>query len=320
MIRRGAMLAIALTVCAAASAQEYPNRPVRMIMPYPAGGATDIIGRLVAENLSVPLGQQVLVDNRGGASALLGTAAAAKSPPDGYTIVMLTSTNAINQTLQSKLPFDLRNDFAPITLIAKAAQMLVIHPEIPAKSLEEFVAYAKARPGKLNYGSAGVGVSGHLAMEALKSRAGMDLVHIAYKGGAPVMTDLLGGQIAAMFSNAIGVMPYIRNGKMRALGVSSSERSVLTPDVPTIAERGYPGFEVSAWFGIAAPAGTPRPIVSRLNGETTKLLANPQVQEKLLALGAETTRPYSIEQFAQFIKDDIVRWAESLKAANVKPE
>ena len=148
----------------------------------------------------------------------------------------------------------------------------------------------------------------------------MDLVHIAYKGGAPVMTDLLGGQIAAMFSNAIGVMPYIRNGKMRALGVSSSERSVLTPEVPTIAERGYPGFEVSAWFGIAAPAGTPRPIVSRLNGETTKLLANPQAQEKLLALGAEPTRPYSIEQFTQFIRDDIVRWAESLKAANVKPE
>ena len=302
------------------TAQDYPARPVRLIMPYPAGGATDIVGRLVAQNLSSAIGQPVVVDNRPGASALLGTEAAAKSPPDGYSLLMATSTNAINQTLHPKLPYDFLTDFQPVTLIAKAAQILIVHPSVPVRSVKELIALARSKPGQLNYASAGVGVSGHLAMEALKYRAKVNLVHIPYKGGAPALTDLLGGQVTTMFTNTIGVLPYIKAGRLRSLGVTSAQRSALTPDVPTIAEAGYPGFEVTAWFGITVPKGTPQAIVSRLNSELLKLLNLPQVQERLLVLGAERTPISSPEQFAQFLRTDIDQWAEMMKIAGVKTE
>jgi tripartite-type tricarboxylate transporter receptor subunit TctC len=303
-----------------AHAQQYPAKPVRLVMPYPAGGSTDTVGRLVAERLTASLGEQVLVDNRPGASAQIGTEAVAKAPPDGYTLLMATSTNVINRAINPKLPYDFPRDFAPVALVAKAAQLLVIHPSIPARSVREFIAFAKTRPGQLSYSSSGTGTSGHLAMEAFAREAKLSMVHVPYKGNAPALNDLLGGHVAAGFVNVVSVVPHIRAKRLTALAVSSAQRSALARDVPTLAELGYPGFDVTAWFGIMAPAGTPAAIVARLNQEIVAILRTPQVEERLLGFGVDRARIESPKAFADFLQEDIARWTKLTKEIGLKAE
>lgn len=300
-------------------AQQYPARPVRMIMPYPAGGSGDVVGRLVAQRLAVDLGQPVIVDNRPGASGLVGTELAARAAPDGYTLLFVTSTNAINVSLHPKLPYDFAMDFDPIALIARALQVLVIQPSVPAKSTQEFVADAQSKPGQLSYASSGSGTSGHIAMEVLKRAAGIDIVHVPHKGNAPALNDLLGGQVAAMFGNVVTGVPLVKAGKLRALGVSGLQRSVLAPDIPTIAEAGYPGFEVIAWFGLSVRAGTPKPIVDRLNAAIVSALSAQELQERMLSAGLEPVPGVrGPQQFREFLKADIAKWSKMIREAGIR--
>lgn len=315
-------LAIALAATAAlhagaASAQAYPSKTVRLIMPYPAGGSTDIVGRLVAERLTASLGQTVVVDNRAGASAQIGTEAAANAPADGYTLLMATSTNAINHAMNPKLPYDFTRAFVPVALIAKAGQVLVVHPSLPARSLKEFIALARARPDALTYASSGAGTSGHFAMEALAVEAKIRLVHVPYKGNAPALNDLLGGQVVSGFANVVSVLPQVGTGRLRALAISSGKRSALAPEIPTVAELGFPGFDISAWFGIMVRTGTPPAIVAQLNQEIVQILRSKQVQEKLLGYGVDPAPIETTKEFADFLQTDIKRWAALSRAAGL---
>ena len=317
------MIACAVAVVAGVTdsrAQQYPARLVRLIMPYPAGGSTDIVGRLMAERLAGPLGQAVLVENRPGASAQIGTEMVAKAPPDGYTLLMATSTNAINHVLNPRLPYDFAKEFQPIALIANAGQVLVVHPSLPARSVREFLALAKARAGQLTYATSGAGTSGHLAMAALTSAANIQLLHVPYKGNAPALNDLLGGQVVSGFSNVVSVLPHVNQGRLRALGISSAQRSALAPAVPTIAELGYAGFDVTAWFGIMARAGVPDAIIARLNQELAQILKSNETQAKLLSFGLDPSPLASTREFADFLQTDIKRWAALVQAANLKSE
>ena len=301
-------------------AQQYPAKAVRLIMPYPAGGSTDIVGRLIAERLTGNLGQSVFVDNRSGASAQIGTEAAAKAAADGYTLLMATSTNTINHALNPNLPYDFSRDFEPVALIAKAAQMLVVHPSLRALSVREFIAFAKSRPGQLSYSSSGNGTSGHLAMEAFAREANIMLVHVPYKGNAPALNDLLGGQVATGFINVVSGLPHVQAGRLRALGVSSAKRSALAPAVPAIAELGFPGFDVTAWFGIMVPAGTPASIVARLNQEIVRILNNPQVRERLLSFGVDRAPIDTSKEFSDFLQRDIGSWIRLVQHLGLKHE
>ena len=301
-------------------AQQYPAKAVRLVMPYPAGGSTDIVGRLIAERLTGNLGQTVFVDNRSGASAQIGTEAAAKAAADGYTLLMATSTNTINHALNPNLPYDFSRDFEPVALIAKAAQMLVVHPSLRALSVREFIAFAKSRPGQLSYSSSGNGTSGHLAMEAFAREANIMLVHVPYKGNAPALNDLLGGQVATGFINVVSGLPHVQAGRLRALGVSSAKRSALAPAVPAIAELGFPGFDVTAWFGIMVPAGTPASIVARLNQEIVRILNNPQVQERLLSFGVDRAPIDTSKEFSDFLQRDIGSWIRLVQHLGLKHE
>ena len=301
-------------------AQQYPAKAVRLIMPYPAGGSTDIVGRLIAERLTGNLGQTVFVDNRSGASAQIGTEAAAKAAADGYTLLMATSTNTINHALNPNLPYDFSRDFEPVALIAKAAQMLVVHPSLRALSVREFIAFAKSRPGQLSYSSSGNGTSGHLAMEAFAREANIMLVHVPYKGNAPALNDLLGGQVATGFINVVSGLPHVQAGRLRALGVSSAKRSALAPAVPAIAELGFPGFDVTAWFGIMVPAGTPASIVARLNQEIVRILNNPQVRERLLSFGVDRAPIDTSKEFSDFLQRDIGSWIRLVQHLGLKHE
>ena len=299
-------------------AQQYPAKTIRLIMPYPPGGSTDIVGRLMAERLTMALGQIVLVDNKPGASAQIGTELAAKAPADGYTLLMGTSTNAINHALNPKLPYDFPGEFQPIALVAKAGQVLVVHPSLPARTVREFISLAKARPGHLTYASSGSGTSGHLAMEAFSIEAKVKLVHIPYKGNAPALNDLLGGQVVSGFSNVVSALPHVSQGRLRALGISSAKRSALAPDVPTIAELGYADFDVTAWFGIMARAGVPGAVITRLNQECVQILKSKEVQDKLLGFGLDPAAIYTTKEFADFLQADIKRWANLARDANLK--
>lgn len=297
-------------------AQTYPAKPLRLIMPYPAGGSTDIVGRLVADRLGGALGQAVVVDNRAGASAQIGTEAAAKAPADGYTLLMATSTNAISHAMAVKLPYDFAVEFQPVALIAKAGQLLTVHPSLPARSVNEFIALARARAGQLTYASSGTGTSGHLAMEALAVEAKIKLIHVPYKGNAPALNDMLGGQVVCGFSNVVSVLPHVKQGRLRALALSSAKRSALAPDVPTIAELGYTDFEITAWFGIMSRAGVPSAIVSRLNQEIVAIHKGREAQDKLLGFGVEPA-VLDTREFAEFLRADIQRWVRLVKAANL---
>lgn len=299
-------------------AQQYPAKTIRLIMPYPPGGSTDIVGRLMAERLTMALGQIVLVDNKPGASAQIGTELAAKAPADGYTLLMGTSTNAINHALNPKLPYDFPGEFQPIALVAKAGQVLIVHPSLPARTVREFISLAKARPGHLTYASSGSGTSGHLAMEAFAIEAKIKLVHIPYKGNAPALNDLLGGQVVSGFSNVVSALPHVSQGRLRALGISSAKRSALAPDVPTIAELGYADFDVTAWFGIMARAGVPGAVITRLNQECVQILKSKEAQDKLLGFGLDPAAIYTTKEFADFLQADIKRWANLARDANLK--
>src|SRR5713101_8206380 len=296
--------ALAASVAAAAALAQYPAKPIRLIVPFAAGGGNDSVARLVGKRLSDSLGQPLVVDNRPGAGGVLGADLAAKAAPDGYTLFLGgVGSHAINPNLSDSLPYDPITDFAPVALLAQAPLVLVVHPSVPAESFKAFVALARSRPGQLNYASNGNGSSSHLAAVMFDSMAGVDMVHVPYKGLSPALTDLLSGRVQLMFSSVVAILPHIRAEKLRGLAVTGSRRLPSMPDLPTIAESGLPDYEASSWYGVLAPAGTPKEIIARLNAETVKALDRPGVKSSLLAEGAEPIGG-TPEQFAAHIKSE----------------
>jgi tripartite-type tricarboxylate transporter receptor subunit TctC len=300
-------------------ASTYPTKSIRLIVPFAPGGSNDIMARLTAQKFSEAFGQQVVVDNRAGASGIIGTDIAAKAPPDGYTLLMMSLTFAVNPSLFRKLPYDTNRDLTPVTLVASAPLMLVVHPSIPAKSVQEFVAYAKANPGKLNFGSGGPGTTPHLAGEMLKMMSGAQMTHVPYKGGGPALTDLIGGQIQLMLENIPSTLPHAKSGKLRALAVTALKRSALVPDLPTLDEAGMKGYEIVGWNGLFVPSGTPRAIVTTLHAATAKALAQPDMKERLATLGAEGVGN-TPDEFKAFVQAEIKKWARVVKEAGLKVE
>ena len=301
-------------------AQAYPDRPVRYISPFPPGGVNDIVSRIMAAKLSEIWGRQVIVDNRPGAGGTIGADIAAKATPDGYTLLMGgIGTHGIAPALYKKLPYDHIKDFAPLSMIGTVPHVLVVHPSLPVKSVRELIAYAKANPGKINYGSSGVGTALHLSMEMFRSMTGIDIVHVPYKGGGPAQTDLLGGRILAMCATLTGELPHIKSGKVRALGVTSTKRSALLPDVPTIAESGVPGFEVTAWNAMFTQAAVPKPILAKLNADVVRALSLPDVQRRLAENGLDAAAS-TTEQLSAFVKSETVKWAKAVKDSGATAE
>ncbi|WCM87480.1 tripartite tricarboxylate transporter substrate binding protein [Acidovorax sp. NCPPB 3576] len=315
---RRTLLAAALALAAtgfapAAFAQAFPNKPITIIVPFAAGGTTDILARVIGQGLSAELGQSVVVDNRAGAGGNIGGQMAARAPADGYTLFMGTvGTHAINAALYKKMPFDPVKDFAPLTRVANVPNLLVANPNQPYKTVQELIAYAKANPGKVNFGSSGSGSSIHLSGELFKSLAKVDMQHVPYKGSAPAVTDLLGNQIGIMFDNMPSAIQHVRSGKLRPIAVTTAKRSPELPDVPTIAEAGVPGYEATSWFGMFAPAGTPAPIVAQLNKALVKVLSQADVKKKLADQGAEPVSE-TPEQFAAFIQAESAKWGKVVK-------
>ncbi|MDH4150933.1 MAG: tripartite tricarboxylate transporter substrate binding protein [Betaproteobacteria bacterium] len=302
-----------------AAAETYPLRPIRMIVAYPPGGGTDRVGRVMAEELAQQLGQNVVVDNRGGATGNIGSELAARAVPDGYTLLMgNVAPNAVNVSLFKKLGFDPVKSFAPISLVAVTPNILVVHPSVPVKSVSDLLALARAKPGALNFPSAGVGSSSHLAGEMLKSMAKIDMVHIPYKGGGPSLIALISGQVQIMFATLPAAMPHVKSGKVRPVAVTTAKRSLAMPDLPTIAESGVKGYEAATWYGLLAPAGTPRPVINRLHGETVKILAGP-TRQRLEAQGFEPDGG-TPAAFAAYIKSEIAKWAKVIRDAGIPAE
>ena len=311
----GACAALAASALAptGAAAQAFPSKPITIIVPFSAGGTTDILARVVGQALTTELGQSVIVDNRAGAGGNIGGQAAARAPADGYTLFMGTvGTHAINAALYKKMPFDPIKDFAPLTRVANVPNLLVANPAQPYKTVQELIAYAKANPGKVNFGSSGSGSSIHLSGELFKSMAKVDMQHVPYKGSAPAVTDLLGNQIGIMFDNMPSAIQHVRSGKLRPLAVTTAKRSPELPDVPTIAEAGVPGYEATSWFGLFAPAGTPTPVVAQLNKAIVKVLNLPDVKKKIAEQGGEVVAE-TPEQFAAFIQKESVKWGKVVK-------
>jgi tripartite-type tricarboxylate transporter receptor subunit TctC len=304
---------------AGALAQSYPTKPIRMIVAYPPGGGTDIVGRMVAQKLSENLGQTVVIDNRGGAAGNIGSEIAARSAPDGYTILMgNVAPNAINVSLYAKLGYDPVKDFEPVSLVASTPNILVVHPSLAVRSVADLVALARAKPATLNYPSAGLGSSSHLAGELFDSIAAVKMVHVPYKGGGPALTDLLGGQVQLMFATMPAAMPHVRSGKLRAIAVTSVRRSQAMPELPTIGET-LKGYDASTWYGVLAPARTPRVIVTALHGEIVKVLGVAETRDRLLAQGFEPVGSTPGE-FGAYIKSEISKWGRVIKAAGIKSE
>ena len=321
-----AVLAAALAVAgglapalAADPVADYPSRPIRIVVPFAAGGPSDIMARTLAQKLTLAWGQPVVVDNRTGAAGIIGADAVAKSAPDGYTLLQAQVGDTISLSLYSKLPYNFEKDFAPITLAGLTPFILVAHPSVPARDLRELIALAKAKPGTLSFGSSGAGTASHLAGELLKSSAGIDITLVPYKGQAPATGDLLGGQISMMFNNPVTSLAHVKTGKLRALAVSTGKRFSQLPEVPTVAESGLPGFDVGFWLGALAPAGTPRPIVDKLNAAMVKALREPDVVERLAGLGVEIVGN-SPDEFARVIRADIVKWAKVVKDSGAKAD
>ena len=313
------LIAVAVLMAAPAWAQPYPTRPIRLIVPFPPGGGTDTMARAIAPKLSEYLGQQVVPENRGGAGANIGAELAAKSPPDGYTLLLNTITNAIGATLYTKLNYDLVRDFAPITQLATTPHILVVHPSVPVKSVKEFTAFTRARPGELTYSSSGSGSAAHLAGELYSSLTGTKMVHVPYKGGGPSMIALVGGEVSLCFATMPSAVGFVRSGKLRGIAVTTEKRSPSMPDLPTIAETGIKGYEAGSWYGLSAPAGASKDIISRLNVETIKVVALPDVKERLFNAGFEvvTSNP---EQFAAFTRSEIQKWGKLVRATGLKIE
>ena len=302
---------------AAALAQSYPQKAVRMVVPYAPGGGVDIVARAVAQDLSKRLGQTVLVENRTGAGGNVGSEAVAKAAPDGYTLLMASPANTINPSLYTKMPYDPSRDLVPIALIGSVPTVLIANRSLPVQNVKELVALAKAQPGALAYGSGGSGTTEHLAGEMFKVAARVNMLHVPYKGGAQVMTDLLGGQIALMFVNQLAALPYVNAGKLKALGVASAERSAALPQVPTFAESGYPDLKVSVWWGVMGPAAMPKEIVTQLNREIAAALASPEMKERLQAMSAKPIGG-TPEEFAKFFADETARWSRVVKASGAR--
>ncbi len=317
--------AAALLACAHAIAQsdkgaaEYPNRPLRFVVPFLAGGPSDVLARTLGQKMVQDWGQPVVIDNRAGAAGIIGADLVAKSAPDGYTLLMAQVGDTISMSLYSKLPYNFERDFTPITLVGLTPFILVVHPALAAKNVPELIALAKAKPGALTFASGGTGVASHLAGELFKSTAGIDIVHVPYKGQAPATADLLGGQVSFMFNNPITALPHIKAGKLRALAVSTAKRFSGLPDVPTVAESGLPGFDVGFWLGTLAPAGTPRAVIAKLNAEMVKILRMPDVGERLAALGVEVVGS-SPEEFARVIRADVVKWGKVVRDSGAKAD
>ena len=306
--------ALLLCVCTPASAQDYPNRPLRMVVPYAAGGGVDIVARAVSQELAKRIGQPVIVDNRTGAGSNIGSDFVAKAAPDGYTLLMASPANAINMSLYRKMPYDTQRDLAPVALVGAVPSVLVANPALPATTVAELIALAKAKPGSLNYGSGGSGTSEHLSAEMFKSLAGIDVVHVPYKGGANAMTDVMSGQLSLMFTNMLGAMPHIRSGKLKAIAIADSRRSPSLPDVPTFAEAGFKDYEVSVWWGVMAPARTPAPVVAYLNREIVAALGAPELKERLDGMGARIIGG-TPEQFGAFVAAETGRWARAVQVS-----
>ena len=300
--------------------QTWPTKPIRFISPFAPGGGADITSRVIAQKLHDALGQQVLVDNRGGAGGMIGVDLGAKAPPDGYTLVLGTiGPIAINPSLYAKMPYDPIKDLVPVTLAADALNVLVVHPALPVKNVKELIALGKARPNELNFASSGPGATDHLAGELFNMLTGTKMVHVPYKGGAPAMLDLMSGNVQIIFSTVSTAIGQIKGGKIRALGMTGTKRFVLMPDLPTIAEAGVPQFAVNNWYGVFVPAGTPKEIVARLNTEIVKVLNLPDAKQRLLEAGIEAT-PSTPEQFATYIQVETRKWAKVVKDANIKVE
>lgn len=299
-----------------AAAQSYPSKPIRFIVPYGVGGPGDTIGRLIGKQLTESLGQPVVIDNRSGATTIIGTELTAKAPPDGYTLLLISTTHAVNPGLFQKLPYDPIKDFAPVTLIVSTPFMLSVHPSVAASSVSELVALARSNPRLLNYGSSGTGSSIHLTTELLKAAAKIEMTHVPYKGSGPAFIDLMGGQIQVLFSSTVSTLPHVKSGKVRGLAVTSLKRAQALPDVPTVAES-YPGFESSSWFGMLVPAKTPKLVIDRLLAETRAALKAPDVNQALLSQGAEPGGQAPAE-FAAYFQSEIKKWAGVIKGAGIR--
>ena len=316
-MRAAALLMIATLPCIA-TAQTYPHKPIRFVVPFGVGGPGDAIGRMIGRQLMERLGQPVVIDNRSGATTIIGTELVAKSPPDGHTLLLISTTHAVNPSLFPKLPYDPIKDFAPVTLITATPFMLGIHPSVAASSVSELVALARSKPGALNYGSSGAGSSIHLTTELLKSAANLQMTHVPYKGSGPAFIDLIGGQIQILFSSTVSTMPHVKSGKVRGLAITSLKRAPALPEIPTIAES-YPGFESSSWFGLLVPAKTPQPVMDRLLKETRAALKSPDVNQALVSQGAEPGGS-SPTEFGAYFQTEIGKWAKVIKSAGIKLE
>ena len=311
-----ASLLVALLALPGSAAPDYPQRPIRLVVPAAPGGGTDIIARILAEGLGPALGQTVVVDNRAGAGTVLGADIVSKAAPDGHALLLSPNSLAFNVALYSKLPYNTLRDFAPISLVADQPNILVAHPSFPAKSFPELVALARAQPGKLIYGSGGVGVGSHLAMELLLTSQKIELVHVPYKGVGPALTALLGNEVSVLLSTFASALPHVKSGRLRALGVTSAQRAPTLPDVPTIAESGVPGYEYGTWYGLLAPAGTPRAIVEKVNRATAEVLGSPRTAERYLGQGL-TPIPSTPERFSAFLKSETAKWIRVVREAKI---
>jgi tripartite-type tricarboxylate transporter receptor subunit TctC len=310
---------LSLLAAPAVAASDYPSKPIRIVVTYAAGGSTDVVARLLANPLTEILGQQIVIDNRGGAGGIIGTDLVAHAAPDGYTLLFGTSAGlSINPLLQRNLPYNVERDFAPISLVVVNPQVLVAYPGLAANTIGELIKLARSRPGQINYASPGVGSPNHMGMELLKSMTGIELVHVPYKGGGPASTDLIAGQVSLLFNSIPSVLPYMRSGRLKALAVGSAVRSPAIPDIPTVAEAGVPGFEYATWYGLFAAAGTQRSIVARLNAAAAKALLAPELAQPLRAQGSEP-RPTTSEELARFMRVEHARWERVVKATGLAP-
>jgi len=315
-----ALLGFTLLGSGTACAQAYPSRPIRLVVPFSAGaGVVDIMARLLSQRLGTALGQPIVIENRSGAGGISGTEFAAQAAPDGYTLLITNVSLVVSTYLYAKLPFDANKDFVPISMINSAPLMLVVHPSVQAKTAKELIAYARAHPNELNYGSGGVGSTPHLCVELFKSLAGIEATHVPYKGGAPALADLVGGQLSFMIENMPGTMPFVKSGKLRALAITSAQRSPLAPDLPTLAEAGVPGYEVVGWNGLFAIKGTPPEVITRVNMEMAKILHAPEVRQQMAVLGAEPIGN-TPEEFAAFLKAENARWGRIIKEKGIRSE
>ena len=311
---------VLVALASTADAQSWPSKPIRIISPYPPAGANDLLARIIAPKLSEQLGQPVVVENRAGATGNIGAELVAKAPADGYTLLMGQAGNlTINISLMAKIPFDPVRDFSPVTMVASTPNVLVVHPSLPVRTVKDLIALAKAKPGQINYATSGIGSPGHLAAELLNKSAGIRLVHIPYKGAAPALLDVVAGNAHLYFTSAVSAQPFIPSGRLRMVAVASAKRSPSLPEVPTVAEAGFPEFDVSSWWGVVAPASTPREVVMRLQTEIHRVIALPEIRAKLAEQGLDiaTNTP---EQFAAYIKSETAKWAKLIREVGVKPE